>query len=100
MFYSEALNGILLYSSLDELYAPWKQTDSKSTSGFWGGNPFHVQRWEEHFQWSFLKTVSSVTGVSKMVREMSLASTVDHLTGHGISVCKFSKNHKSMPNPE
>lgn len=36
MFYSEALNGILLYSSLDELYAPWKQTDSKSTSGFWG----------------------------------------------------------------
>lgn len=36
MFYSEALNGILLYSPLDELYAPWKQTDSKSTSGFWG----------------------------------------------------------------
>lgn len=36
MFYSEALNGILLYSLRDELYAPWRQTDSKSTSGFWG----------------------------------------------------------------
>lgn len=43
MFYSEALNGILLYNPQDELSASWKQTDSKSTSGFWGGgNPFHV----------------------------------------------------------
>lgn len=43
---------------------------------------------------------SSITGVSKMMRRMSLVSTIDYLIRHGIHVCKFTKNHVSMPSPE
>lgn len=43
---------------------------------------------------------SSITGVSKMMRRMSLVSTIEYLIRHGIHVCKFTKNHVSMPSPE
>lgn len=102
MFYSEALNGILLYSPQDELYAPWKQTDSKSTTGFWK-KKIHSTSKDGSSTFTGLvifEIGSSITGVSKMMRRMSLVSTIEYLIRHGIHVCKFTKNHVSMPSPE